>query len=90
VSLPELIWHTFSDVASILACTYCLLHVLLPNRFIHPLKLTVSCKEEGCKWAKTFNDRSEGDHMPLKLLDKMREAHKAHFLKEHPGEEWPG
>lgn len=84
----HLLSNTWVALINLACTTYCLLHVLLPKRFIHPLRLEISCREQGCEWKKGFWDRSEGDSMPLTLMDKMRNAHKKHYEQAHPGKEW--
>lgn len=82
------LWNVFTALMSLGCVMYCALHLVLPHRILHPLKLTISCQEQGCKWKRTFNDRSEGDQLSEALKERMIKSHHDHFRQVHPEVDW--
>ena len=74
------------SVLNFIGLVYMLLHVLLPRQFIHPLRVTISCTEPGCKWEGKSWDR--GGPFTMRVLKRLKARHKRHFIIEHPDVEW--
>ena len=79
-------WEIFGSLYSLVAGIYFAAHILLPTQMIHPLKVTISCKENGCRWEAKGWDR--GGVFTRRLLVRLKSKHKRHFIVEHPDVEW--
>lgn len=88
MELASNLWGLLGSVYGLLGALFLTAHILLPNRFIHPPILTIECREDGCKWKARFRDYSKSDKLSRKLVERMKNKHKAHFLKVHPDKEW--
>lgn len=80
------LWELYGNLYSLVAVVYMTAHILLPNQVFHPLRVTISCKENGCRWE--AKGRDFGGPLTKRLFYKLKAKHKAHFLKDHPDVEW--